>query len=254
MPVDPEIYAWIVELYAYSATIGPILTCYAEKDMSALPLDALTQLDSMNPDFRLRGFMFGSTQNLFRLIHRLSQNVARWISDGAIERDALDFDEFQQLETAIEASVPGDDVSGQCLWASTMEARDSHLAARMHQQSFLLLLYVAFHGSQPPDDDLLARIQPFVDEYFKLDEELSFYSPARGNTLWTMILMGSCTRDPRQRHLIEACLTDPLCCMGAFMVGLDVLRALWNSGSALAFGIVGLAGVLRTQNRTFFLV
>jgi hypothetical protein len=188
------------------------------------------------------------------LTHRLSQTIARWIGDGAIERDALDFDEFQQLETAINASVPGDDVSEQRLWASTIGARDSHLAARMHQQSLLLLLYVAFHGNQPPDNDLLARIQPFVDEYFKLEQELSFYSPVRGNTLWTIVLIGSCTRDSRQRHLIEACLMGPKYCMGAFIVGLDVLRALWNSRSALAFGTVGLASVLRTQNRSFCLI
>lgn len=120
------------------------------------------------------------------------------------------------------------------------------MVAKIYQQALLAFLYTGRHGRRPPDEALLALINPLIDEFLRLRATLPPESPIWALMLWPTVMIGSCMRCPDDQEFI----TDKDCCMLEVVKAFDVLQDIWDDKREMVFGAVGLSMVCTSRKIT----
>lgn len=258
LSLNPTVIAFILESYLYTAAVGTTFV-YDDRQTSFTFDWEYDLLNSVFDDSRGYGFMLGYASKLLQLLPQLVQTVSKWINpDSDLESSHAD-QEFLFFKAELTSWEPsyGQDINAPSLadthddkpeHQSVMQSwhRDAQVVARIYHQALLALLFTGRHGRQPPDEGLLALIDPLIDEFFRLRGTLSPESPVWAMMLWPTVMVGSCLHRLEDQLMIS----DKDCSMMPVINAFNVLQQIWDDEGEMVFGIVGLSIVCRSQKIT----
>lgn len=258
VPIQPAMHAFVLESYLYTSAVGTTFV-YDDRPTRLAFDSAHDSLQSLCDDSRGYGFMFGYAERLFQLLPSLGQLVNRWISlDGDLDPSSA-AKEFLFFETELTSWTPSYAQNNNSPYQSdtvvnrsespsvlTLWHHEAEVVAKIYHQALLALLYTGRHGRRAPDENLIALIEPLIDDFLRLRERLRPESPVWAMMLWPTVMIGSCIRCPDRQLLI----TDKDCPMLTVLNAFHVLQQVWDDEREIMFGVVGLSMVCESQKIT----
>ncbi|EKG18698.1 hypothetical protein MPH_04044 [Macrophomina phaseolina MS6] len=122
------------------------------------------------------------------------------------------------------------------------------VASEVLRLTILLFLNIIDHGSQPLDQNLLNKIDPYVDEFYQVIDGIELNGVITAPLMWSCVLFGSCTHRQEQRDLLRAMIQQSSFKPAFIRTVVKVLEHIWSGEDSHAFGPFGIKRVLALRN------
>jgi len=233
LPIPKDLKDFIVEYYAYTATLSMLSIDTRVSSLSLLSPE-LEQLAHQLVDDRYIGSLCGCWLELLLLIPRVFSLGRRWRMQAEEMRSrgtSVDSVEDFSQNVAIFASLQAEILT----WSSPTTAQpDCVIAGFIFQQALRLYLYTSLEGTGLGDGRSFSPlVQSTVDRSMALFDQLTPTASINTSLCWPIAVIGSCILDTESRQKLRERLEIMLGTIGLgnMRETLKVLDHVWEAGS-----------------------
>lgn len=243
--VDQEIYAFLLETFAYLASIINI-TVNTEPTHPAVILDPCNDALERFQSCKVFGFMFGYARSLLTLIPSICKLGHDRLEEKSGSVSFKNIALYKSLQSTIETwRIP--DAAAR----SDIVSNDLSVAAQIYRQAILIFLHTSFYASETKHPQLLILVDASIDKIFPLISDLSPDSSVLTTFLWPSMILGSCLRDPLHREELRNGMLRTPFNMTSILEAVQLLELLWEDPAPDSYGPYGLGNVMKKHGKIY---